>query len=191
MASHYFQFLSSHASIGSYLAERTHTISSSACWCGSGKQQSGHHLFVQCRAWTPRSESCGRASRRPATGNTRERRLPGCSSKTSDPFLQGTKIGRMVTLTPEEDWEELEEVVLWLEGGGRTGRRGRGGRVWPAPRMQLSFVFYTYSFILSLSHFFGRIWEERDRKAPLGRQGTAVAQRSAGRGYWDLGRYVK
>ena len=34
----FFQLLSGHAPIGSYLAERTHTISSSTCLCGSGKR---------------------------------------------------------------------------------------------------------------------------------------------------------
>lgn len=54
VAGPYFQLLSGGASIGSYFAQRTGTISSSACWwCGSGKRKSRHHLFVQCRACAP------------------------------------------------------------------------------------------------------------------------------------------
>lgn len=49
--SRFFQLPSSHAAIGSCLAERTHTIQSSECWwCGSGERQPCH-LFVRCRAW--------------------------------------------------------------------------------------------------------------------------------------------
>ena len=80
----YFQLLSGHELIGSYL-ERTRTISSSAFWWrGSGRQQSRHHLFVQFRARPPGNESCGGASGRPAGGSIHERKPSRCSSRTSE-----------------------------------------------------------------------------------------------------------
>ena len=50
VATRYFQLLSGHAAIGSFLAERAGSVPSSECWrCGSGKRQSRHHLFIECR----------------------------------------------------------------------------------------------------------------------------------------------
>lgn len=50
-AGRYFQLLSGHAPIGSYLAERTRTVSSGTCRrCGSSKR---YCWLVQCRAWPP------------------------------------------------------------------------------------------------------------------------------------------
>ena len=81
-ASRFFQLLSSHAAIGPHLAEVTKAIRSDKCWwCNSGERQSRHHLFIKCRAWKPRLRSCGRASGRHASGSTRGRQPPDCSSE--------------------------------------------------------------------------------------------------------------
>ena len=65
----FYQLLSGHAPISSYLAERSHTIRSSECWwCHSGERRSRYHLFFRCRRWAPESrkvwksvgEACGR-----------------------------------------------------------------------------------------------------------------------------------
>ena len=52
VSSGFFQLLSEHASVGSYLDERTGTIQSNKCWwCGSGGRQSRHHLSMRCSPW--------------------------------------------------------------------------------------------------------------------------------------------
>ena len=52
-----YQLLSGHAAIGSFLHERMtgplRRESSDFKWCGSGKRESRHHLFIECRAWAP------------------------------------------------------------------------------------------------------------------------------------------
>lgn len=74
VASRYFQLLSGHAAIGPYLAETTKTIRfDKRWWCGSGEQQSRHHLFANAGPGRSRSGNCGGASGRPVSRNTRER----------------------------------------------------------------------------------------------------------------------
>ena len=57
LASRYYQLLSGHAAISSFLHERMmgppRRESSDCRWCGSGKRESRHHLFIECRAWAP------------------------------------------------------------------------------------------------------------------------------------------
>ena len=56
-AQRYFQLLSGHAAIGSFLHDRMsgpQRLDSDECWwCKGGKRQSRHHLFVECKSWTP------------------------------------------------------------------------------------------------------------------------------------------
>ena len=56
LASRYYQSLSGHAAIGSFLHERMSgpwRPESSACWCNCRKRQSRHYLFTECCAWPP------------------------------------------------------------------------------------------------------------------------------------------
>ena len=57
LASRYYELLSDHAAIGSFLHERLtgplRRESSECQWCDSGRRESRHHLFVECKAWTP------------------------------------------------------------------------------------------------------------------------------------------
>ena len=54
LAGRYYQLLSGQATIGSFLHERMtgplRRESSEYRWCGSGKRESRHHLFVECQA---------------------------------------------------------------------------------------------------------------------------------------------
>ena len=53
----YYQLISGHAAIGSFLHDRMsgpQRLSSDECWwCNCGRRQSCHHLFTECRAWAP------------------------------------------------------------------------------------------------------------------------------------------
>ena len=57
VAGRYCQLLSGHAAIGSFMHERMsgpQRVATSECWwCNSGRRQSRHHLFTECRAWAP------------------------------------------------------------------------------------------------------------------------------------------
>ena len=54
IAGRYYQLLSGHAEIRPYLKDKTHKVDDDRCWwCGGGKRQTRHHLFTECRAWTP------------------------------------------------------------------------------------------------------------------------------------------
>ena len=57
LANRYYQLLSGHAEIGSFLHERMtgplRRESSDCRWCGNGKRESRHHLFTERRAFTP------------------------------------------------------------------------------------------------------------------------------------------
>ena len=54
IAGRYYQLLSGHVAIGPYLKDKIHKVDDDQCWwCGGGKKQTRHHLFTECRAWTP------------------------------------------------------------------------------------------------------------------------------------------
>ena len=57
LAGRYYQLLSGHAAIGSFLHGRMagpQRLESDECWwCGCGKRQMRHQLFTECRAWAP------------------------------------------------------------------------------------------------------------------------------------------
>ena len=67
----FFQLQSGHAAIGSYPAEGTKTIPSSACWlCVSGERQSRFHFFPGVGGGLPKVRRCGEKSAEPAGGST-------------------------------------------------------------------------------------------------------------------------
>ena len=74
----YYQLLSGHAAVGSFLYERMtgpfHRESSECRWCGSGKRESHHHLSWSARPGPPRSGGCGSGWLRTADGGTPRRR---------------------------------------------------------------------------------------------------------------------
>ena len=54
----YYQLLTGHTSIGSLILHDRMTgpqrLASDKCWwCNCGKRQTRHHLFTECRAWSP------------------------------------------------------------------------------------------------------------------------------------------
>ena len=50
LASRYYQLLSGHAAIGTYLHYKIHKTDTDECWwCDSGEPQSRHRLFTRCR----------------------------------------------------------------------------------------------------------------------------------------------
>ena len=57
VAQRYYQLLSGHAAIGSFLHDRMtgpQRLEKDECWwCSNGRRQSRHHLFTECQAWTP------------------------------------------------------------------------------------------------------------------------------------------
>ena len=57
VAQRYYQLLSGHAAIGSFLHDRTtgpQRLETDKCWlCNCGRRQSRHHLFAECWAWLP------------------------------------------------------------------------------------------------------------------------------------------
>ena len=57
LARRYYQLLSGHAAIESFLHERMTgalRLESSECrWCGNGKRESRPHLLMECQAWAP------------------------------------------------------------------------------------------------------------------------------------------
>ena len=44
-------------------------------------------------------------------------------------FLRDTRVGKTVALAPpgEEEWDGLEEIELWPEGGGQAANDDEGG----------------------------------------------------------------
>ena len=56
--SRYYQLLSEHAAIGSFLHDRMtgpQSLGSDECWwCNCGKRRTRHHLFTERRAWAPK-----------------------------------------------------------------------------------------------------------------------------------------
>ena len=60
----YYQLLTGHAAIGSFLHDRMtgpQQLDSDGCWwCNSGARQSRHHLFIECRAWAPQTRTLWR-----------------------------------------------------------------------------------------------------------------------------------
>ena len=56
-AQRYYQLLSGHAATGSFLHSRMtgpQRLETDECWwCSSGRRQTRHHLFTECRAWRP------------------------------------------------------------------------------------------------------------------------------------------
>ena len=136
-AARYFQLLSGHAAIGSFLAERTGSVPSSECWwCGSGKRQSRHHLFIECRQWTPEikklwkevGKACEWKHPRPTVRLlfNDDRATPAVLD-----FLRDTRVGRVFTPAALEEGEEdgQEEIELrpwegefsWNENGEEGG----------------------------------------------------------------------
>ena len=82
LASRYYQLLSGHAAIGSFLHNRMtgplRSESDECQWCNSGRKESRHHLLVECKVWAPQirrlwervAKDCGwRHPKAPADGS--------------------------------------------------------------------------------------------------------------------------
>ena len=61
MAQRYYQLLTGHAAIRSFLHDRMtgpqRLESDNSWWCNCGRRQSRHHLFAECRAWAPQTRA--------------------------------------------------------------------------------------------------------------------------------------
>ena len=129
----YYQLLSGHAAIGTYLKDKIRRIDNDRCWwCGGGKRQTRHHLFTECRAWMPQIrklwKDIGKAQ------GWRHPRAPSgkwlWKEKSTEAvlvFLKSTRVGCISTrrVPPEElakDEEEDAEVA-----GGRVREEGEEG----------------------------------------------------------------
>ena len=78
-------------------------------------------------------------------------------------FLWSTRVGRMVTLAPpEEEWEELEGIVL--QPGGEEGQDSGGEEDGPGPPRDCSFPLSAVRYFLCQISSGGR-WGG-DRVAP-------------------------
>ena len=138
VASRYYQLLSGHASIGSYLAEKTHTVQSSECWwCGSGERQSRYHLFFQCRRWAPESKKMwrdiGKACgwRHPRAHAVRHLFEDDRATPAVLTFIRTTRVGGMITLHDEGEEDKDEEIEMWPDGraGTESEMEEEGGEV--------------------------------------------------------------
>ena len=117
IASRYYQLLSGHAAIGSYLKDKIRKIDNDSCWwCGGVKRQTRHHLFTECKAWMPQTrklwKDIGRAH------GWRHPRAPSGkwlwkekSTEAVLTFLKSTRVGCINTkrVPPEEHVEDQAE----------------------------------------------------------------------------------
>ena len=124
VASRSFQLLFGRATIGSYLVEKTKTIRSSECWSCGSERQSRHHLFVKFRAIKDLWKCVGEACRwkHPRAPTVILLFQDDRATPTVLAFLQGAKVEKVVTLAhQEEEWEELDEMVLLVPNRGSPG----------------------------------------------------------------------
>jgi ribonuclease HI len=126
VAGRYYQLLSGHAAIGTFLHERmTGPLrrASSVCgWCSSGKKQSRRHLFVECRAWAPQiqrlwkrvGKECGwRHPRAPEV-----RKLWGeKATEAVLEFLRDTRVGCWVEGNRSRNAGDIGRVIEGEEDG--------------------------------------------------------------------------
>ena len=110
IAGRYYQLLSGHAAIGPYLKDKIHKMDNDRCWwCGGGKRQTRHHLFTECRAWTPQIrklwKDIGKAQewRHPRAPSVRWLWREKSTEAVLD-FLANTRVGciRSRRVVPEE-----------------------------------------------------------------------------------------
>ena len=95
----------------------------------------------------------------------------------------------MVTL--EEEWEELEEIVLRPEGEEGQDEEGEEGGPGPLRECVFPLSFVDISFAFPLSIFYRRIRGERERDAPPWRHGNYIVRGCCGwhRTGIELGNY--
>ena len=149
VAQRYYQLLSGHAAIGSFLRGRMsgpQRLETDRCWwCNCGKRQSRHHLFTECRAWAPQiRELWQRVGKDCEWEHPRAPTLRwlwrGDAVGAVVEFLENTRVGsrasaEMARARVDED-RDGEEVP-----GRRARRTGRA-----RPSLYLSFVLFLCPF---------------------------------------------
>ena len=115
LAGRYYQLLSRHAAIGTYLV-RIKKTDTSECWYDNGELQSRNRLFTSSRAWAPQI-------RRLWEGLWVETKAPSVrwpwdvrATEAVFEFLRDTRVGCMVTTSPRGE-----------EGGGSETKGEEGG----------------------------------------------------------------
>ena len=100
----YYQLLSSHAAIETYLADMIQKTGSNRCWwCNSAERQPHHHLF-RCQAWRAQRDktwrSVGKACRwkHPRAPSVRALFQNDEATPAVRAFLRKTRVGRMANL---------------------------------------------------------------------------------------------
>ena len=122
----FYQFLSGHANIGSYL-HRMELVDDDTCWwCDTGERQTRFHLVASCPAWRGQARVLWKRVAKLCEWNgprAPEVRLlfddvPAAPAVLS--FLRDTRIGRIVpqALRRRRDGEEGREVDREGEEGG-------------------------------------------------------------------------
>ena len=133
-AQRYYQLMSGHAAIGSFLHDRMtgpQRLESDGCWwCNCGRRQSRHHLFTECRAWAPQIRELWRRFRKDCSWE--RRRAPALRWLWKDDavvavveFLESARVGyrasaEMARARVDEDRGEED---AWVSEG-EEGRLG-------------------------------------------------------------------
>ena len=125
ISSRYYQLVSGHAVIGPYLKDRIHRRDDDQCWwCGGGRQQTCHHLFIECRAWKPQIRRLWKD-----IGKAQEWKYPRAPSgkwlwkeKSTEAvlaFLRDTRVGcvRAERKLSEDSWARTGSGDEGEEGG--------------------------------------------------------------------------
>lgn len=119
----YYQFLSVHAAIGSYLHGKIHKIDLDRCWwCDTGERQTRFHLVARCPAWAGQARVMWEGAERLC--EWKRPRAPSVRAMFDDvratpavlTFLRDTRVGRMISMAPREG-EGGEEDSEGQEGG--------------------------------------------------------------------------
>ena len=110
MAGRYHQFLSGHAAIGSYLKDKIHRADWDRCWfCDTGERQSRSHLVAKCPAWAGQARVMWKRIerlcewKRPRAPSVRAMFQNQRATPAVLTFLRDTRVGRMVSVTPQGD----------------------------------------------------------------------------------------
>ena len=148
LAGRFYQFLSGHTAIGSYLRDKVQRVDSDrCCWCDTGERQSRFHLVVRCPAWAGQARVMRRRIGRLCEWE--RPRAPSVLLMFNDvwaspailTFLRNTRMGQMISLRPRG--EEGRRRRATAEGRTRV-------RVRRAGRARLETVPFPSSFPCSL-----------------------------------------
>ena len=135
LARRFYQLLSGNPATAPHLLRIGQAPNDRCWWCGSGERQTRHHLLIRCRRWTPEirrlwqrvEKDCEWES--PRAPSVRLLFRDARATPAVLEFLEDTKVGRMPgqALFGAQEESDLEEIVLWSEGGGGPGSESEEG----------------------------------------------------------------